>query len=396
MQVKKISHRELDKCLKKKRCKNILKGLIGFMILTVIFLSVPNYLKKALFYGHAGIYDYTIFENRLIDTGKPEPWPKADAYNHIGPSEVHLDSLKLLETTSFLIVQNDSLLYEYISEDITVTSISNSFSMAKSFVGLLVGCAISDGYIESVNQLVDQFLPNLTNLHGKGLTIEHLLTMSSGSNWDESYGSPFSITTKAYYGSNLDGLMEGIQLIEKPGLNFRYKSGDTQLLAMILAKATGKTLSDYASEKLWCPIGAENAALWSLDDNDGVEKAYCCFNSTARDFARFGALILNHGRWKEQQIIPESYIIQSITPASYLNDEQKNPLTYYGYHWWILNHKGMQIPYARGIQGQYIFVLPTKNAVIVRLGHQRSEEKINHHPVDVYTWVDMAMQILEP
>jgi CubicO group peptidase (beta-lactamase class C family) len=300
-----------------------------------------------------------------------------------------------MRTTGYLIIRNDSLRFEYYSDHTDTTSISNSFSMAKSVVGLLTGCAIEDGYLSSIHQPVDELLTDFNHLKGKGLTLEHLLTMSSGSNWDEKYSSAFSITTKAYYGNNLDKLMREVEIVEKPGVHYRYKSGDTQLLAMVLTRATGKPLSAYAAEKLWQPMGAEKAALWSTDKKGGIEKAYCCFNSTARDFARFGSLILHLGQWKGQQLVPESYVIESITPASFLTDEHSKPLTYYGYQWWILHYRGRAIPYARGLQGQYIFVLPAENAVIVRLGHERSEVQINNHPLDVYTWVNLGLELLE-
>lgn len=395
MQTKSISHRELEKSFVKNHNKKLIIGLLMLLILAGAFLTLPAYLRKAILYGHSGIYDYEIFHNRTVNTELPKPWPVSKKYNSASPTSVYLDSLKLLETTGYLILHQDSILYEYYNQDEDISAISNSFSMAKSIVGLLIGCAIEDGYIKSIHQSVDQFLPDLKNLHGKELTIEHLLTMSSGSNWDERYSSATSITTKAYYGNNLNKLMVDVRLTEKPGRKFDYKSGDTQLLAMILTKATGKTLSEYASEKLWRPMGAETPALWSLDKKEGMEKAYCCFNSTTRDFARFGSLVLHLGHWKGSQLVPQSYVIESITPATFLKDENDKPLTYYGYQWWILHYRGMAIPYARGLHGQYIFVLPVKNAVIVRLGHLRSDVKINNHPLDVYTWINLGLDVLE-
>lgn len=377
--------------------KHYAKFVIFFVLLatiTGIYLVLPAYLQKAFLYGYSDIYDYKIFHNRNVKTDIPQPWPISKQYNISSPSPALMDSLIRMETTGFLVAKNDSILYEYYSEESNEQTISNSFSMAKSIIGLLIGCAIDEGYIKSIHQPVEDFLPDYQNLKGKGLTIEHLLTMSSGSNWDEHYSSAFSITTKAYYGVNLDKLMQEVEIIEKPGITFNYKSGDTQFLAMILKRATGKPVAQYASEKLWKPMGAETPALWSLDKKEGMEKAYCCFNSTARDFARFGSLVLHLGHWKGEQLIPQSYVIESITPAYYLIDENNKPLNHYGYQWWILHYRGLAIPYARGLHGQYIFVIPTKNAVIVRLGHQRSDEKINDHPLDVYTWINLGLELI--
>jgi len=201
-------------------------------------------------------------------------------------------------------------------------SYSNSFSMAKSIVSLLVGCAINDGYIRSIDDPVGNYLPEFAEGDKAKITIKHLLTMSSGLSWDESYSTLFSLTTKGYYGNNLSQLVLNQTVVKEPGKTFEYRSGDTQLLSLIIEKATGETLSDYASEKIWTKVGAEHDALWCLDRNDGVEKAFCCFNSNARDFARFGQLVLNQGMWNGEQIVPASYLAEALTPATYLYDPE--------------------------------------------------------------------------
>jgi CubicO group peptidase (beta-lactamase class C family) len=135
--------------------------------------------------------------------------------------------------------------------------------MAKSITSLLVGAAIKEGKIKSVDELVGNYLSEFKEGLGAKLKIKDLLTMSSGSNWNESYINPFAVTTEAYYGSNVYKTATGVWIVKEPGTYYAYKSGDTELLALIVEKATGKSLSKYASEKLWQPIGAEHAALWS-------------------------------------------------------------------------------------------------------------------------------------
>jgi CubicO group peptidase (beta-lactamase class C family) len=206
--------------------------------------------------------------------------------------------------------------------------------------------------------------------------------MSSGSNWDESYANPFSVTTESYYGYNLYRTATGVKITKEPGTYFSYKSGDTELLGLIVEKATGQSLSAYASEKLWQPLGARHRALWSLDKKDGVEKAFCCFNSNARDFARIGQLMLNRGQWKGTAIIDSAYFTQSVT-ACRIKNEEGQPCDYYGYQWWLMPaYPG--VFYARGILGQYIIVIPSKNVVVVRLGHKRSDKRVNgaHEEID--------------
>ncbi len=269
--------------------------------------------------------------------------------------------------------------------------------MAKSVVSLLIGVAIDEGAIKSVNQKVGDFLPQYKEGANAQLTIRHLLTMSAGLNWDESYASPLSMTTAAYYGDNLEKLMQEMEVVTTPGQKTNYQSGSTQVLAQILKKATGKSLAAYASEKLWKPLGAQHDALWSLDQEGGDEKAYCCFNSNARDFARLGQLVLQEGNWEGQQLISSAYIKEATTPATDLEaqiDESQND--YYGYQFWYLEHKGHKVAYMRGILGQYIFIIPDKNAVVVRLGHKRDKEKGAYFaPKDAFTYVDVALEILE-
>ncbi len=376
--------------------KIILSLLILTLMLVMLWFFLPSYLRKAIIYQHPGIDDYQLFNNRTITaSSSPAEWKLSKGYNQLS-IDAHLrDSMEQYQTVAYLVIKNDSILHEEYWDNYNDTSLSNSFSMAKSIVGLLVGCAIDDGKIDSVNQKAADYLPFLNNGWGEQLTIGDLLTMSAASSWDESYSSATSITTQAYYGSDLNKLMETITIDEKPGVKFEYESGNTQLLAMILEKATGQSIAHYASEKIWQPIGAKNNALWSLDHADGMEKAYCCFNSNARDFARLGLLILHRGIINGQQIISSGYIDQTITPATYLVDEKGEPLNYYGYHWWIFNYHGMTMPIARGIGGQYIIVIPHYNAVVVRLGHKRSDSQLKNFPVDLYNYVEAALEILK-
>jgi CubicO group peptidase (beta-lactamase class C family) len=172
---------------------------------------------------------------------------------------------------------------------------------------------------------------------------------------------------------------------------FTYLSGNTQLLGFVLRKATGKTLSDYASEKLWKPLGAAHQAWWSLDHKNGDEKAFCCFNSNARDFARFGKLYLDSGRWNGKQIVPQDYVLASTHPAGLKNDDGKNNDTY-GYMWWLIpNYKGHYVFYMRGILGQYMLVIPDQKMIVVRLGKKRLPNDSNDLPHDVTYYLDAAL-----
>ena len=372
-------------------------GAVLLLTLTAawIHMADKNYLYKAVLYNFADIDDRDIFHQREIDAPrKAQPWPLASNYNKVKlpPSltKLHQD----LGSVAFLLVHNDSILYEQYWDGYSSKSLSNSFSVAKSIVSMLVGIAIKDGHIKSVNQPVGDFLPEFKAGKKANITIKHLLWMSSGLNWDESYGSPLSVTTEAYYGTDLKKVIGRLQAVEEPGEEFSYKSGDTQVLAMVLQAATGKSLSKLAEEKLWKPLGAAHDAEWSLDRPGGLEKAYCCFYSNARDFARLGKLYLHNGIWNRDTIVPPAYIKASLTPSSLIDKRDQEKVNFYGYQWWLLpGYKGQNVFYARGILGQYIIVIPEKNIVMVRLGKERAE-RVGKHPGEVLDMIDAANELV--
>ena len=357
------------------------------------------YIRQAMIHLHPKINQYPIFENRIVKAGDPKSWEHSEYYNKTAIPEKYNNDFEKLETVAYVIIQNGKLLFEQYWDGYSYQSYSNAFSMAKSIISLAIGCAIDDGFILNTNQPVSDFFPQFKGYNGKTLTIHHLLTMSAGMDFKESYSSVFSPTTELYYGNNLDKIVFGMKEIYEPGVDFIYQSGVTQLLSAILEKATGENISSYVSRKLWTPLQAEEDALWSLDRKNGKEKAYCCFNSNARDFARFGQLILNEGVWNGEQIVSESYIKEAITADSSLVDKENNFLVnrQYGYQYWILEKEGMKIPYMRGLNGQYVFSIPEKNAVVVRLGHKRADfyTKEQHYPADIDTWLNAAIDILD-
>jgi CubicO group peptidase (beta-lactamase class C family) len=257
-----------------------------------------------------------------------------------------------------------------------------------------VGIAVEEGKIKSIDEPVGDFLPEYKEGNKSKVTIRHLLTMSSGINFTEDYKNPFGFPAEAYYGTNLRKLIFKYDAVSEPGKIFEYLSGNTELLSFVLNKATGMHISDYASEKLWKPIQAKKDAYWSLDHKDGDEKAYCCFNSSARDFARIGKVYLDSGRWNGKQIVPEKYVLESVHPAPTFDKDLDAKNNRYGYSWWLLPaYKGHNIFYARGILGQYIIMIPDMNMIIVRLGKQRSPEQVNGHPVDLYWFIDAALEM---
>lgn len=365
-------------------------------IIILMYVFDVDYLLRAVrtiyFKGYttAFLEDYKEFPNRTIKKGVGQPWAISKDYNSVPSTETLNKTHNELQSIAYLIIKNDSIWHESYYDGFGKDSKSNSFSLAKSVVSAALGKAIMDGKIKSLDQKVTDFFPELKGKYAKEVTVGDLSSMASGLSWDEKYYSPFSIVTKAYFDDNLKDIILGLDIKEKPGQHFKYLSGATQLLAMCIEKATGKYLSDYVSESFWKPMGAENDALWQLDEADtGIEKAYCCIASNARDFARFGKLYKQHGKWNGKQILDSAFVAKSIQPRFADSPE-------YGYGWWLHTIKGKKLYYMRGHLGQFVIVIPEDDLIIVRLGHIKGlQTKEDPHSNDLYVYVEEAYKMLE-
>lgn len=382
-----------------KYIKKTLLGLGIVLALSLLGLYVfgYGYIFKAVWIiygsGHSTAFlsDYEFFDNRTVKKGYPNsPWNIHKDYNKVEPTETLQALHKKYESVAFLIVKNDSLWHEHYFGNYSDNSLSNSFSMAKTYVSALLGKAIGEGFVKNLNQPVKDFLPEFSEGLAAKLTVGDLASMASGSDWDESYYSPFSITTRAYFDENTKDLVKNIKIVSEPGKEYVYQSGNTLLLGMVIEKAVGKPLSEYLSESLWKPLGAENDALWQLDSAEsGMEKAYCCLASNARDFARLGKLYKDYGKWNGEQILDSAFVAKSIRPRFSKSPE-------YGYGLWLLQHAGKSFFMMRGHLGQYVIVQPDDNIMIVRLGHLNGEEQAgNPFSDDIYGYIDETFKMLK-
>lgn len=376
-----------------KSFKKWLFGTLLFFTFAVglIYLFNFDYIFKGIqttyLQGHitAHIDDHVDFDNRRIETGAAQPWPLHSEYNEKELSEDLQKKNKEAGTIAFLIIKNDSIWFESYDEGYGPDSQTNSFSMAKSVVAAMLGKAIFDGYIEDLDQPVADFFPQFD----KRLTLRHLVSMSSGLNWDENYYNPFSMTIKAYLDENIREMVLNLKVVEPPGEEFEYLSGNSQLLAMVLEKATGMTVSEYLSQSFWKPLGMENDALWQLDSYEsGMEKAFCCIASNARDFAKLGKLYKDYGRWNGQQLLDSAYVAESIRP-------QLKDYPHYGLGIWLEPNLASEVFYFRGILGQYVIVLPQENVIIVRLGQEGGKVPDDEeHPDDFYFYLEEVFKML--
>ncbi len=354
------------------------------IVLTLVFVFDVSYLfdgvRATYLRGEssAQIDDARFFYNRPVLAKNPTTIPKAQNYVDFIVNDSLDFYLKKSKSVAFLVVQDDSVRCEKYWDLGNRNSLTNSFSMAKSIVSLLVGCAIDSGFIGGVEQSIFDFVPELKPFNNYDVKIKHLLEMSSGLDWLENYKKPISVTAKSYYGSDLEGLILDRVFVSPSGTTHDYKSGDTQILGVLLKRAVGKSVSSFASEVLWSKIGATNDAYWSLDYDGGIEKTFCCFHSNARDFSKLGLLILNRGSVFGNSVVGSEYIDWLVRPTG-LVDVDGRDADYYTNGWWVAEVLGKSIVYARGFNGQYIVVIPELDLVFVRLGFFENEKSVDNN-----------------
>jgi CubicO group peptidase (beta-lactamase class C family) len=293
-----------------------------------------------------------------------------------GPQLSLEEVLSSNDTIAFLVVKGDELIYERYYQGHSSESLSQAFSANKSITSALVGMAIQDGYLYSVEQRVTDFVPELLGRGFENVTLEHLLTMRSGSTYVEN-DNPFGVHVLFNYTPDLEKMILNFRTAAEPGDGFQYKSGDTALLALVLSRALApQTINGYMQERLWDPLGMEYDAVWTVDREGGLEKSWCCLAATARDFAKLGRLYLRRGEWNGQQILPSEWIERSTRGAfaSEVWDEDFRAagLQNYGYSWWLASEEEGDY-LALGKDGQYIYVNPAADTLIVRLGWSQGD-----------------------
>ncbi len=369
-------------------------SIVIIVFILGLYISGYGYILKGIWvvylHGHTTAYidDFEFFATEHIPaSSQPQPWPFHKSYNTVAETKALSEMNDSLGTIAFLIIKNDSIWFENYADGYNEESQTNSFSMAKTITSALLGKAIDEGFIESLNQPVGDFYPQYAE---SGLTVGDLSSMASGLNWDESYSNPFGMTARAYYDSDLSETILKLKVVEEPGVRFKYLSGNTQLLAMVIAKSVKHTsdLKGFLYDSFWQPMGFEQPAFWQIDDTQNrLVKAYCCIGSNARDFARFGKLYKDYGKWNGQQILDSSFVAKSITPRFPESPE-------YGYGLWLSDFMGKHIFAMRGILGQYVIVIPEDNLIIVRLGHKRGTKTDSPFSSDFYVYIEEAYNML--
>jgi CubicO group peptidase (beta-lactamase class C family) len=281
--------------------------------------------------------------------------------------------LERTETNGIIVVKDNKIVYEKYFQGNTHLDKNTSWSLAKSFTSALVGIAIADGYINSINDPVTKYIPELKQSGYRNVPIKHILQMSSGVKFSENYDEPSSdineLLPKLFLQmKSIKQVVRDFPSERRSGKSFHYMSLDAQILGLLVERATGQSISKYFEAKLWKPLGAESDAFW-LTDNHKIELTFCCVNATLRDYAKFGLLYLNNGHFNGRQIVPQKWVKESITPDSpYLKagvTSEEYGRWGYQYQWWVPT--GSKGDYsAVGVWGQYIYINPQANLVIVK------------------------------
>ncbi len=315
--------------------------IFKFFSIVLIACSSCTTLYRGLRYWDADITDHQVFPFTEIN-------PADSVFNFTDGCKGIFDTLKITyrkdtaklldeiiepsSTHAFIVIQNDSILFEKYYEGYDRSDISTFFSVSKSVTSLLMGIAIDEGYIGSRQDTITKYIPELIGKdpNFEKLTLQHLLDMRSGTSYNDGSSNPFSHIANLYYGNNQLAKLKRMKFEHEPGTVHSYQSSSTALLGIAIEKATGKELGKYLEEKVWQPLGMENRATWSVDDKrHRSAKAYCGLNATAIDLAKIGRLYLNNGQWNGQQIVSDGWIQNSATP----NVENDG----YRYQWWSID-----------------------------------------------------------
>lgn len=373
----------------------LLAGLLGMAAIALGAWSIaigPVAVWRVLTHGTTTVWDHLEYPGRELNpSASPDPW--AEAAVPLPPPDVEVEGaavplVSLLadgDTLAFLVVDDGELVYEWYAPGHGADTPSMIFSATKSIFSLLVGAAIDDGLIGSATDPVTLWVPELADRNLDGVTLEDLLRMDSNLDYVED-DNPFGSHVEFNYTPDLADAILALRVRDEPDPQFRYKSGDNALLGLVLDRALeDETITGYFQDRLWNPLGAEHPGRWSTDREGGLERTWCCLALTARDLARFGQLVLNQGEWEGRQLLSPGWLEASFRPG-YPADRwptayEDSPLVNYGYQWWLTEDARV----ALGKGGQYLYVDPVRQVVIVRLGETRGK----------LGWVDVFDQVAE-
>jgi len=370
---------------------NKIVKFLGVLILILVVAALFNYKKLKrlhttinLFEKENIVYNFLNIEKEIptsLLSKSQAPTLLANNLSHTLPKtftsgDKTYDIPEFIDrtlTTGLLVIHKDTIVFEKYYNGLTPETTHISWSVAKSFISGMIGIAIEEGHIESIQDPITKYLPQLKESGYNNVKIKDILQMSSGVGFNEDYADFNSDINRfgRYFalGQSFEDFAMTLKNARPPGTYNHYVSIDTQVLGMLLKKTTGKTITQYMKEKIWEPMGMEHDAQWIID-SDGMEMALGGLNATLRDYAKFGLLYLKEGDWFGQQIVPQNWIQQSVIPdGPHLQpgeSELSNSDQGYGFQWWIPQNADGAF-FASGIYNQHIYIQPNRDVVVVKL-----------------------------
>jgi len=383
--------------------KKVLLTVVAALVLVVGLSFATGYgyvwggMRETYLRGwkNSNIDDLPFREVRVLTKAPaPQPWPEALRPEEALAAEERA-ALDAGGAASFLVIHRDTLRYERYAHGHDRTTVTNSFSMAKTITALAYGLAEDRGYLH-MNEEVGKHLPRFSGTAGQGLTIEEVLQMRSHIPFGEDYKNPLGFMARAYYREDLRGLMQPYLPTSEPGSEWEYQGGNTMLLEELVVEATDVPVGKWVETELWHRMGAEADAFWGLDAPEaegGVERSFAQFYATSRDYARFGQLLLDSGRWRGTTLVGEDFVTRLLTPIAARTRDCE--VQHYGYQIWLGTDKaGHGFAVMQGHRGQYIIIVPALDLVVVRTGYEVDKTKENHIPLEVHRCLDRALAVL--
>jgi CubicO group peptidase (beta-lactamase class C family) len=354
-------------------------GRIATLLIPVAVLALEGCtLIKTIVHNFPDLDDHGVFASRTVDQPKsisplrtlirvPRFMTDLRVPRRNGGDSSIDEYLTRTRTVAFVVMHGDRIVFERYARGHDQRSLLNSFSIAKSVVGTLIGIAQAEGRIASLEDTVARYRPEFAGTAYGAVTLRSLLGMTSGMVDD-----PALLPSRAsyYYGEDLHALTARAVTGAPIQGRWRYSDADVQMLGFVLEGATGMSVSAYLAGKLWGPLGMESHALWSLDREGGVEKAFCCLRASARDFARFGRLHLQQGRWNGAQIVPAAWVARAALQGMATGDG-----SFHQQLWWLPPDRAGDF-YAYGHNGQYLYVNPQARTVIVKFSETRHQDPV--------------------
>ena len=372
----------------------ILAITIAIIFSTVYVLNLEYFIKGirvVYLNGQTTVFidDLKYFDYETIKAND-EKFPWHESENLVDTFSDEFEQInKEFGTVAYVVIHKDTIIAEKYYQGYSSNSSSNSFSMAKTLVSMMMGKALELGHINSLDDKVIDYIPELKGEFASEVRIIDLATMTSGLDWDEGTSDPFSPVAKQYFVSDVEELMLNQPIIEKPGEKNHYSSGNTQLLSILIERASGIKTDKFFEDEIWSKINPDNDAYWQVDSKKkGNVKSFCCFHSNARDFSRLGKLYLNYGNWNGNQVIDSAFVKSSMKP--FLDDFDA-----YGIGLWLKKHKDLNVSLMSGHQGQYVIMIPEKELIITRLGQRDIDLGGPGVSGDVLTYIDEALKLIE-